>query len=101
MFVWYTETQIDPSKEVSLETNVKKTEYMLLSRDQNAGRNHYVKISNRSFENVSLFRYLETTVTNQNLIQEEIKRRMNSGNACYRSVKDLLVYSSAVQKRKN
>jgi hypothetical protein len=28
------------------------------------------------------FKYLGTTVTNQNLIQEEIKRRLNSGNAC-------------------
>ncbi|PNF43171.1 hypothetical protein B7P43_G15655 [Cryptotermes secundus] len=29
-------------------------------------------------------------VTNQNLIQEEIKRRLNSGNACYHSVQNLL-----------
>jgi hypothetical protein len=36
-------------------------------------------------ENVAQFKYLETTVTNQNLIQEEIKRRLNSGNACYKS----------------
>jgi hypothetical protein len=27
-----------------------------------------------------------TTATNQNLIQVEIKRRLNSGNACYHSV---------------
>jgi hypothetical protein len=30
------------------------------------------------------------TVTNQNLIQEKIKRRLNSGNACYHSVQNLL-----------
>jgi hypothetical protein len=30
------------------------------------------------------------TVTNQRLIQEEIKRRLNSGNACYHSVHNLL-----------
>jgi hypothetical protein len=36
------------------------------------------------------FKYLETTVTNQNLIQEEIKRRFNSGNTCYHSVQNLL-----------
>jgi hypothetical protein len=33
---------------------------------------------------------LGATVTNQNLIQEEIKRRLNSGNACYHSVHNLL-----------
>jgi hypothetical protein len=40
------------------------------------------KIDDRSFGNVAQFRYLGTTITNQNLIQEEIKRRLNSGNAC-------------------
>jgi hypothetical protein len=39
---------------------------------------------------VSQFKYLGTTVTNQNLIQEEIKRRLNSGNDCYHSVQTLL-----------
>jgi hypothetical protein len=50
----------------------------------------YIKIANRWFENVSQFKYLGTTVTNQNLIQEEIKRRLNYGNACYHSVQSLL-----------
>jgi hypothetical protein len=63
---------------------------MLLSRHQNAGQNRDVKIANRSFENVSQFKYLGTTVTSQNLIEEEIKRRLNSGNACYHSVQNLL-----------
>jgi hypothetical protein len=63
---------------------------MLLSRHQNEGQNHDIKIANRCFENVARFRYLGTTVTNQNLIQKEIKRRLNSGNACYHSVQDLL-----------
>jgi hypothetical protein len=42
--------------------------------------------------NVSQFRYLGMTVTNQNLIQEEIKRRLNSGNACYHSVQNPLPF---------
>ena len=36
------------------------------------------------------FKYLGTTLTNQNPIQEEIKSRMKSGNACYQSVQNLL-----------
>jgi hypothetical protein len=40
---------------------------------QNAGQNHDIKRANRSFENVAQFKYLGATVTNQNLIQEEIK----------------------------
>jgi hypothetical protein len=74
---------------------------MLLSRHQNAGQNHDIKTANRSFENVAQFRYLRTTVTNENLIQEEIKRSVISGNAPYLSVQDLLFFSSAVQKLKN
>jgi hypothetical protein len=63
---------------------------MLLSRHQNVGQNWDIKIANRSFENVSQFKYLRTTVTNQNFIQEEINRRLNSGNTCYHSVQNLL-----------
>jgi hypothetical protein len=58
-----------------LEVNTEKIKYMLLSRHQNAGQNHDVKIGNRWFENGAQLRYLGTTIRNQNLIQEEIKRR--------------------------
>jgi hypothetical protein len=85
-----TQTLIDASKEVGLEANTEKTMYMLVSRDKNAGQNREIKIGNKSFENVSQFKYLGTTVTNQNLIQDEIKRRLNSGNAYYHSVQNLL-----------
>jgi hypothetical protein len=63
---------------------------MLLSRHHNAGPNHNVKTANRSFKNVAHFKYLGTTLTNQILIQEEIKRRFNSGKAYYHSVQNLL-----------
>jgi hypothetical protein len=63
---------------------------MLLSLHENAGQNWGIKIINNLFENMSQFKYLGSAVTNTNLIQEEIKRRLNSGNACYHSVKNLL-----------
>jgi hypothetical protein len=85
-----TKTLIDASKEIGLEINVEKTKYMLISRHQNVGQNRDIKLANRSFENVLQFKYLGTTVTNQNLILEELKRRLNSGNACYHSVQNLL-----------
>jgi hypothetical protein len=85
-----TETLIGASKEVGLEVNAEKTKYMLLSRHQNTVKNNDIKTANRSFENVAQFKYLGTTVTNQNFIQEETKRRPNSGNVCYHSVQNLL-----------
>ena len=60
-----------------------KTKYMVMSWDQNAGRSHSMKSDNSSFERVEEFKYLGTTLTNQNSIQEEIKSRLKSGNACY------------------
>jgi hypothetical protein len=60
--------------------------YMLLSHHQNAGQNQDMKVVNRSFENVLQFKYLGAIVTNENLIQEEIKGRLSSGNASYHSV---------------
>jgi hypothetical protein len=99
-----TETLIDANKEVVLKVNAEKTKYMLLSRHQNAEQNRDIKIANRSFENVAQFRYLGMTVTYQNLIWEEIKRRLNSGNACYHSVQNFLpsrLLSKNVKIRKN
>jgi hypothetical protein len=63
---------------------------MLLSHLKNAGQNRDIKIANRSFEYMLQFKYLLMTVTNQNLNPEEIKRRVNSGNACYHSVQNSL-----------
>jgi hypothetical protein len=62
--------------------NSEKTMYMLLSLKK-AGQKHGINIANRSFEGVAKFKYLGTTLTDQNCMQEEIKSRLNSGNACY------------------
>ena len=50
---------------------------MVMSRDQNAGRIHSVRTDNSTFERVEEFKYLGTTLTNQNSIAEEIKSRLS------------------------
>jgi hypothetical protein len=49
-----------------------------------------MKTDNGSFERVEEFKYLGTTLRSDNSIQEEIKSRLKSGNACYHSVRCLL-----------
>jgi hypothetical protein len=85
------------SKETGLEVNADKTKYMVISRDQNAGRNHNVKNDNGPFERVEEFKHLGTTLTHQNFIQEVIQNRLKSGNACCHSVQNLLS-SSLISK---
>ena len=80
----------EATKEIGLEVNVDKMKYMVMSRDRNAGRGNSVKIDNTSIERVEEFKYLGTTITDQNYIQEEIKSRLKLGNACYHSVQNLL-----------
>ena len=63
---------------------------MVMSRDQNAGQSHNIKIDNSFFERVEEFRYLGANLTYQTFIQEEIKSRLKSSNACYYSVQNLL-----------
>ena len=71
---------------------------MVMSRDLNAGWGHSVKNYNTSIERVEEFKYLGTTLTDQNSIQEEIKSRLKSGNACYHSVQNLFFSSSLRSK---
>jgi len=63
---------------------------MVVSRDQNGGRSHSIKIDNSLFERVEEFKYLGIILTNQNSIQEEIKSILKSGNVYYHSVQNIL-----------
>ncbi|KAJ4434249.1 hypothetical protein ANN_22799 [Periplaneta americana] len=81
---------LEASKEIGLEVNPEKTKYIIMSRDENIVRNGNIKIGNLSFEEVEKFKYLGATVTNINDTREEIKHRINMGNACYYSVEKLL-----------
>ena len=84
------EALVAATREIGLEVSADKTKYMVMSRNQNAGRIHSVRTDNSTFERVEEFKYLGTTSTNQNSIAEEIKSRLRSGSACYYSVQNLL-----------
>jgi len=75
----------------------KRRSTPIMFRDQKAVQRHSVKTDNSSFERAEEFKYLGTTFTYQSSIQEEIKRTVKSGNACYHSVENLL--SSSLQSK--
>ena len=75
------EALVAATREIGLDISADKTKYMVMSRDQNAGRIHSVRIDNSTFERVEEFKYLGTTLTDQKSIAVEMKSRMRSGNA--------------------
>jgi len=95
------EALVAATRETGLEVSADKTTYMVVSRDQNAGRIHSVRIDNSTFERVEESKYLGTTLTNQNSIPEEIKSGLRSGNACCHSVQNLLSFRFAIKKFKD
>ena len=46
------EALVAATREIGLEVSADKTKYMVMSRDQNAGRNHNMRIDNSTFERV-------------------------------------------------
>ena len=60
-----------------------------------------MNVDNSSIERVEEFKYLGTTLTNQNSIQEEIKSRLKLRNACHHPVQNLLSSSLLSTKFKD
>jgi hypothetical protein len=60
-------------------------------------KRHSTKIMNRSFKDVEEFKCMRTTLTDQNYMHEEIKSRLNSGNACYQSLLSFRIPSKCLK----
>jgi hypothetical protein len=74
-------TPFDVRREICPVVNVQKTKCrpVFISRHRPTGQNQYIKVANKSYENLSKFKYSGMTVTAQNCIHPEIMSRLNSG----------------------
>jgi len=88
-----TKALVVASNEIGLAVSSDEIKYVVMSRDQNEGQSHNIKIDNSSFERVEQFKYFRTNITNQYSIQEESKSRSKPGNSCYRSVQNFFFSS--------
>jgi hypothetical protein len=82
------EITLGARRDIGLEISAEKTKYKIMSRYPNSGKNQIIMIANESFKNMTKFKYLGTTLTNHNDTHDEIKSRLNSGNACFYSVQN-------------
>ena len=57
-------------KESGLEVHTEKTEYMIMSGEQNGGQNHNINTGYKSLQRVEEFKYLGTILLNQNCMHE-------------------------------
>ena len=76
--------------EIGLTVNAEEAKNMAMSCGQHAGQHRNITTVHKSSERVEQVKCLGTTLTNENSIQEEIKWRLKSWNACYHSVQNLM-----------
>jgi hypothetical protein len=93
-----TEALVVASKGIGLEVNADKTKYMVMCQDHSVGQSHRMRTDSSSFERVERFKYVGKTIRNPNSVQEEIKSRLKSGNACLSFGAESFVFQFAVQK---
>jgi len=67
------EALVVANKETGTEVNANKTKYVVMSRDQNAGRSHSIKIDNSSFERVKELKYLGKALTFKMIFRKKLR----------------------------
>jgi hypothetical protein len=74
-----TEDLVVASKEILLEVIADEIKYMVMSRCQNAGRSHNIKIDSSFFERVEKFKYLGSTKQNKILFRKKLRTERIQG----------------------
>jgi hypothetical protein len=74
------------SKETGLGINADKTEYTVMSRDQNAGESHNMKTENKSFEGLEQWENPQESKFHSG----KLKSRLQLGDAFYHSVQQFV-----------
>ena len=73
IYLYLRSLNVVATKEIGLEVNADKTKYIIMSRDQNAGRSQSMKIDNSSIGRVEEFKYLGTTLTKKILFRKKLR----------------------------
>ena len=94
------EALVIATKEIGLEVNADKTKYMIMSRDQNAGRSYSMKSDNSSIERVEEFKYLGTTLTKKILFRNKL-RQIEVGECLLLFGAESFIFQFAIQKVKD
>ena len=77
-------------KDIGFAVNTGKTKYMEAEHIRGMMANEHITIGSNSYENMNTLKYLNSLLTNENSIQEEVNCRRKTGNSCYYSVQTLL-----------
>ncbi|KAI5714830.1 hypothetical protein M8J77_006182 [Diaphorina citri] len=80
---------INTIKPFGLEVNFEKTKYMIFSREENTNT-QTLNIGRHNLERVENFKYLGSTLREDNTIEAEILSRINSGNRARFALKKML-----------
>ena len=69
---------LNTCKDIALAVKTGKTKY-----NKGMMANEHITVGSNSYEKIKTLKYLDSLLTDQNPIHEEIKYRLRAGNSCY------------------